>query len=111
MLRKVSATLAGRIRRLRIGGEALLVIPRITHGVVPTTTPTASSGAAGTAVGRLSQRAVGCVGKVLGALRHGSHVHRPREGSPGGRLGGGAPVRRELGGGALRVWTARLWHA
>ena len=84
LLRKVSATLGGRIRRLRIGGEALLlvVIPRITHGVVPAATPATSSGAAGTAVGRLSQRAVGCVSKVLGALRHGSHVHRPREGSP-----------------------------
>src|SRR5579863_8444364 len=103
MLRKVSTALASRVRRLRIGGEALLVLPRITHGVVPASTPTASSTAAGTAVGRLSERTVGCMGKVLGALRQGGHVHRPGERSPGGRLGGGAPVRRELRGVALRV--------
>ena len=96
MLRKVGAALASsRIRRLTIGGEPLLllVLPRITHGVVPASTPTTTTSTpASTAVGRLSQWAVGCVGIALSALRHGRHVHRPRKGGTGGRLGGGAPV-------------------
>jgi hypothetical protein len=55
-----------RIRGLRIG-EALLIFPRIAHGVA-------------TAI--FSERTVGTVGKVLCAL-HGRNVHGAWEGSAG----------------------------
>jgi hypothetical protein len=104
VLREVSA-LGSRIRRLRIGGEALLILPRITHGVA-----SATAAAAPAAIGRLSQRAVGGVGKVLCALLYGRHVHRARERRPGRGLGGGALVGRELGR-VLRVGAGRGRHA
>lgn len=53
-----------RVRRLRIG-EALLILPRIAHGVV-------------TAI--FSEGAVGTVGKVLRALWYGRNVHGAWEG-------------------------------
>ena len=44
-----------RVRRLRIGGEALLILPRITHGVVSATT-SASAATAPAARGRAIRR-------------------------------------------------------
>jgi hypothetical protein len=55
-----------RIRGLRIG-EALLILPRIAHGIVAAV---------------FSERAVGTVGKVLCAL-HGRNVHSAWEGGAG----------------------------
>jgi hypothetical protein len=52
-----SALGTSRVRRLRIGGEALLILPRITHGIAPATTsaPAATAPAArGRAIRRLA---------------------------------------------------------
>jgi hypothetical protein len=57
-----------RIRRLRIG-EALLILPRIAHGVV--------------CAAIFSERAVGTVSKVLCALWYGRHVHGAWESGAG----------------------------